>query len=371
MGQTRTPVPAGTPAGDTGMAAPRAAIGPVSQAAEAGERADATVVDVARRAGVSVATVSRYLNGQRIRKAQSVQSAIEAVGFRPNNAARALKSGRRDTIALLAPDPTNPLLIRSMRGAQNALAGSRYRLLMYASEPGEERSTVFDIAGRVDGVILSPHSWADPTATMLADAGVPVVLLNAEVEDAERFDRVLADNARGVRLAVDYLIKLGHRNIAAIHLAPRHWVGRERARAFRDALRRHEVPLCPEYDEEVEAPAATGRQTGYNEMLRLLTLPHPPTAVFCAAVTLTVGALHALRDVNVTLPHGVSLVGFGDHELFDLMSPGITVITHAAEAQGARTIKMLIEQIDGNGSEIPRREIIGTELVVRGSCAIV
>jgi len=180
--------------------------------------ASITIRDVANAAGVSVATVSRHLQGVEVRAADGIQQAIEQLQFRPQAAARSLKSGVTRTVALVVPDVTNPFFAAVVKGVESISRQDSYNIFLYNSEEDGRREAAIlaDLRSRVDGVILTPADESLEAETRLAATGMPIVLLDREVGETRKFDAVLVDNAGGAAQAARYLLELGHTEIGII-----------------------------------------------------------------------------------------------------------------------------------------------------------
>jgi DNA-binding LacI/PurR family transcriptional regulator len=327
----------------------------------------ATINDVAARAGVSVSTVSRWLSGQVIRNAEAVQAAVEELGFRPNAMAQSLKSGRRGAIGVVVPDITNPFFAAAVKGLEQASRELNYRLLLANSDESNEREAeiIADLTGRVDGFILAPAHEQDRAPLRLHEAGAPAVLLDREVEGGELFDVVIVDNINGAASAARHLIDLGHTAIAMINGPTDTTPGRERREGFLGALADAGLELAPEYDLTGDFREASGRSL----TLQLLSLPEPPTAIFTGNNLMTAGALTALRDMRVRVPATVSIVGFDDLSLGALLQPPLTCVSRPEVEQGALAMRLLLSRIADHSEDPPRRVVLDTKLVVRGSTA--
>jgi DNA-binding LacI/PurR family transcriptional regulator len=179
------------------------------------------------------------------------------------------------------------------------------------------------------------------------------------------FDTVLVDNRGGARSAVRHLVALGHTEIAIISGPETSTPGRERFEGFREAIDHAGLELRPEH---VESGAFRTRE-GYQAMLRLMGCPRPPTSVFVANNLMTLGALQALRDLSVSVPDEISIVGFDDHVFADLLAAPLTVVQRPMEEQGALATRLLLSRIQGRAGDTARRIVLDTSLVVRASSA--
>lgn len=326
-----------------------------------------TILDVAARANVSSASVSRYLKGHRVRSAAAIAEAIEALGFRPSATARSLKSGLTKSIALVVPDVTNPFFAAVVKGAESISRQGDYNVfLCNTDESGEREEQVLnDLVGRVDGIILAPAIEKNEAPMVARRAGVPVVFLDRETVESDLFDAVLVDNVGGSRSAAEYLLGLGHERIGIIHGPLGSTPGRQRHEGFTQVLDEHGIALEPNLTQD----GNFSQDGGYQAMLRLLALTEPPTAVFIANNVMAVGALHALRDMSIDVPGDLSVLGFDDHPLADLLSPPLTVVDRPMEEQGVLAMRLVLNRLGQMKDTTPRRIVLDTRLIVRGSCA--
>lgn len=325
-----------------------------------------TIVDVANEAAVSVATVSRHLRGERVRAAEAIDNAISKLKFRPSPAAQSLKSGRTRSIALVVPDVSNPFFAGIVRGAESVSIQNGYTIFLANTDESNERETkvISDLMGRVDGVLLVPASESDTNPQHLADTGIPTVLIDRETASADTFDTVLVDNDGGARTAVEYLISLGHERIATITGPAESTPGRLRLDGYRDTLESHGI----ECNDDLIEIGDFRRHSGYQGMMRILGTATPPTAVFVANNLMTIGALHALQDVGVSVPGDLSIIGFDDHVFADIITPSLTVIDRPTEAQGVLAMRLLMLRLREGTASPTRRVVLDTHLVVRESC---
>ena len=283
-----------------------------------------TIADVAERAGVSVSTVSRHLRGDRVGAAQNIDLAISLLRFRPSPAAQSLKSGITGSIALVVPDIANPFFAAVVRGAESITAQGGHTIFLANTDESDTREAeiIEDLLGRVDGMLLAPAGEDNLNPQLLADNGVPIVLIDREVRPSGDFDAVLIDNYGGARTAVEYLISMGHERIATIAGTVESTPGRLRLEGYRDTMAVHGIgpPL------ESVRFGGFMEHGGYQETMRLLASPNPPTAVFVANNLMTLGALRALKDLGVILPDDLSIIGFDDHPFAEIVDPPLTVI---------------------------------------------
>jgi LacI family transcriptional regulator len=325
----------------------------------------ATIGEVAAVAGVSRTTVSHVLSGNRPvapSTRERVEMAIKELGFRPNGLARSLRARRSDTVALIIPDITNPYYPVLARGLDDSLSG-QHRTLICNTDAMRSRELDFaaDAFDRhVDGmVVVAFHVGADDLRAII-DSGLPIVSLGSSIDDP-RVDVVLTDDEQGAFEAGRFLIRRGHRRVAMIGGAE--GPGLRRAAGYRRAL--DQVGLAPE--PELTPVADWTRRGGYEAMRRLVALPDRPTAVFCANDLMAIGAMDAAREIGLSIPEDVALVGYDDIEAATLVSPSLTTVVNPAYEAGQTAGRLLLDRMSA-GYEGGRRDVVlNAQLVERGS----
>lgn len=325
----------------------------------------ATMRDVAALAGVSQKTVSRVINAEPAVSDElqlRVQRAIEQLGYRHNLAASALRSGQRTrSIALLVQDLSNDFSAAVLRAVEDETRAHGVVVLSASldEEEARERELVGNlIARRVDGLIMMPAS--DSQAYLHADvaAGFGVVMIDREPRHLPA-DAVLADHVGGARDATAHLIAHGHRRIALIADDPRIATARQRHTGYEAALAEAGIPL----DSKLSRTART-QQEAEAAVGELLALDEPPTAVFAARNTLTMGVVAALRARG--LQHAIGLVGFDELRMADLLEPGVTTVDQHPSQIGAQAARLLLARLQGSAAE-PTTVVLPTTLIPRGS----
>lgn len=293
-----------------------------------------------------------------------MRDAIAALDFRPSVVARSLKSGRTKTIGLVIPDVTNPFFAAVVKGVESVAREAGYTISLFNTDESVERESelVQDLAERVDGLILAPVSEGDPVPERARQRGVPIVFLDRDVPGSA-FDGVLIDNYGGGRQAAEHLIRLGHERVAIVSGPLESTPGRGRYEGFTEALQAAGIELPADYAQIADFR----RQGGYQATLRLLGLAVPPSAIFIANNLMTIGALHAVHEIGVRVPERLSIVGFDDLDLADLLAAPLTVVDRPMEEQGVLAIRLLLSRLDGTNAGEPRRIVLETRLVERGS----
>ncbi|MFA1625545.1 LacI family DNA-binding transcriptional regulator [Rhizobium mongolense] len=321
-----------------------------------------TVKDVAEYAGVSVGTVSRVLSGETAVKPmlrEKVNGAISALGYRPNVTARALRTSRTDVIGLVVPDITNPFFAQLAASVERAALECGHSLMLASShnDRAAEQSHVSAFLDRsVRGIIVVASS--DGSGLHL-EAAVPIISLDRRFGT---FPLVSTNHAQAAALIADHLYGLGHRHIAYIAGPPDTEAGRMREEGFVSQIDRF-----GKTGEPVELEIAYGRfdyESGERIARELLSRPPQdrPTAVAAASDQQAIGALRAARDLKIDVPRKLSVTGFDDISLANLVVPRLTTIRQPADTLARRAVGLLLEEQPGRGDEM-----VDGSLIVRGS----
>lgn len=328
----------------------------------------ANISDVSRRAGVSTATVSRYLRGLPVKSGESIKMAIEELGYHPSSVAQGLRSGVHYAVAVVVPDITNPFFAAVVKGVESICREGPYQVILLNTDESSrvEDQVLMDIVRRVDGIILTPameSTFGTERLRWYRDLKTPLVLVDREIS-GQKFDCVLVDNRRGAVLAAEHLLALGHQRIATIRGTMTTTPGRERFEGFRDRLLDEGIDLPPEYRRDGEFRESGG----YQAMLQLASLPNHPTAVFSANNLMTAGALKALRDLRIKVPEKISVIGFDDLQLGELLAAPLTCVTRDAVRQGAIAARMLLSQLERTHGQDAQKIVLDVSLLKRASC---
>jgi len=331
----------------------------------------ATLDDVAKVAGVSRATVSRVVNGSpRVSGGvrDSVQAAIERLGYVPNRATRSLVTRRSNSVAVVITEPagrlfTDPFFPRLLRGVSAALSARDHQLvlLMPESPADEPRTARYLMSGHVDGVLLGSLHGEDPLPGQLAATGVPVVLVGRPPRDAD-VSYVDVDNQQGARRATRHLIDLGRHRVATISGPAEMVAGHDRLAGYRDALANAGIAA----DSTLIAASDFSHEGGAVAMARLLAAHPDVDAVFCASDVIAAGALATLAAAGRRVPDDVAVVGFDDSPIAATSLPPLSSVRQPIEEMGREMVRLLLDLISTN-DRVARRVVLATELVLRAS----
>jgi len=324
-----------------------------------------TVKEIAAAANVSVATVSRALQRPEVVSETTrlhIQEVVRRLGYTPNALARNLRTARTRLIIALLPDIANPFFSEVIRGIEQVAHESGYSVLLGETQSSLVREQAYAdmvAARQADGIITMSHRV--PSIPM--QGRLPVVNACEYVKDAQ-ISSVYVDNVAAARVAVDYLLMLGHREIAFIAGPPASPICVDREQGYRLALQRAEIAHKP----ALTVAGDFSIEAGERAIELLLSQGHSFSAVFCSNDEMAIGAMRALSASGLRVPDDVSVVGFDDIRFARYTTPALTTVAQPKNALGREAMSMLIELL-GDAEAPPRKRILSAELIVRGSTA--
>jgi len=325
-----------------------------------------TIKDVAREANVSVATVSRVLNGSGPVSEETGRLIREVAGrmrYVPHNGARSLITSKTETLGVLLPDLYGEFFSEVIRGMDNTAQRHGFHLLISRSDADKDgiETAMRAMRGRVDGVVaMSPD--LDAESLLNLPSTIPLVLL-CSVPRGNAIDSLTIQNSRGAREMVNHLVARGHTRIAIIKGSARNYDAAERLRGYRMALR--DGGMTPEASLEREGDFTEAG--GYAATLELLSMQKRPTAIFAANDSMAIGALSALRESGVRVPEEMAVAGFDDIPLARFMDPPLSSVHVPICELGARAVEILLHGVTHKNDHERRRERVSTKLVIRRS----
>lgn len=328
----------------------------------------ATIYDVAREAGVSDATVSRVFNNKHNVKAttrERVLQAAEKLGYVANVQARSLAGGKSNMIGLIVPGLDNGYIGEIIRGIDQELAYADYELMLYTTHrKGTNESAYLQYVanGFVDGLLLVVPLLSATFLEALGTLNYAYVLID-EVDHSGNSFSVDSTNWQGAYDATTYLIQLGHRQIGFITGMLELNSAKERLNGHLAALRDNDVTVRQDLIVEGDFVQASG----FEQSLRLLDLEPRPTAIFASNDMMALGALDAIRERGLQIPHDISVIGFDDIPQASTTHPKLSTVRQPLEQMGRVGVQLLLEQLEASERQ-PRRVTLTTQLVVRDSC---
>ena len=333
-------------------------------------KARVTIREVARSAGVSVATVSRVFNNSDLvvkQTEEKIRSVARRLNYIPNASARSLSMKRTETIGMLLPDMYGEFFPEIIRGADAVARKERYHLLVSSSHSNrEELETAIKLmSGRVDGFILmSPH-FDDKSILMKFIQSIPTVFLST-TPALSNTDAITIDNVGGAKLATRHLIDRGHHRIAIVKGCDENADAKERFQGFLSAMKSGGESLREEY---VLSGDFTER-SGFAAAEKLLALSSRPTAVFASNDEMAIGVLRHLRERGVSVPDEIAVAGFDDIQISSLIHPSLTSIHVNISELGSLAVERLLFLLNSTAQQTPRKRIVlPATLIVRESTA--
>lgn len=335
-----------------------------------------SIRELARKSGVSIATVSRVLNNYPDVSEKTRQRVLEVareLEYSPTAAARTLVTKRSSVIGVILftgidhPDIQHPFFQEVLVGLRHGVGAAGYDLLLFATEAtgaagGHQSYLRRSRHHHLDGVVVMGVSGEAPEIQALAQSDLPCVAVDIDLS-GPRTGSVMSDNVAGAALAVDHLYGLDHRRIALLAGPADTRPGADRLLGYRRQVERLGLTYRDEYVRQGDFYPASGEA----ESLALLELAEPPSAVFAASDLMAVGAMAAARACGLAVPDELALVGFDDIQMAALVQPPLTTIRQDKLALGQRAAEALIEMIE-DPTAAPPRVTVPVELVVRASC---
>ena len=312
----------------------------------------ATIKDVARMAGVSVSTVSKFINGGNVRpeNVEPIRNAIETLDFRVNPFARSLKTQRSRYIGILLPSITAPFFGSVVDALDKKLREYGYHSLIscYGSSPGLERENLqFLLGNGIDGLVYAPEDiTSDVFYELTANSGIPVVQVDRKIQGVAS-DTVLVNNTDAVYQAVNRLIGNGHRRIAVLTGPKSVFSAKERLMGYVTALSDNGII----YDESLVISMNNEFATGYRGFDALMQLPDPPTAIFATNYDITIGLITAARERGVQIGEDMDIFGFDCVEVCTMMQPPLPVVHQPESLIGQTAAQYLIDRLGGYTGE--------------------
>ena len=331
----------------------------------------AKLKDVAGLAGVTQAVVSRVFNNDATLKIKeetrsSVLDAIQQLQYEPNLVARNLRTHTSYTIGVLIPDILNPFFSEVVKGIQNTANKTNYMVILTdTSDSMELEKSQIDrlYSQQVDGVILCSTYFDDSIIEVLEEKRIPYVLFNRRTKNSSA-SFVVTDDEKGMFVVVNYLIELGHRNIAFLNGPLYADTAIRRLAGYKQAIKKAGIPYNPEYVVETMYDA----ESGYEKCKLLLKLKNRPTAICAANDLVAIGAMQLINEEGLNIPSDISITGFNDIWFASKVYPSLTTIRMPLRQMGEEVCNMLIRLIENKeGRPARKRRVFPADLIIRNS----
>jgi LacI family transcriptional regulator, galactose operon repressor len=326
-----------------------------------------TIKDVAREAGVSVATVSRVWNDADFVSPETRQRVAEVaarLGYSPHGAARSLITRTTFALGVLLPDLYGEFFSEIIRGIDHVAQAAGYHILVSSSHESKDEidAALRTMRGRVDGMIIMSSDLEAQRTLHALQGSFPVVLLNGGAE-SKSFDTITIENHEGAREMTRHLVARGHRRIAMIGGPQRNYDAAERLRGYETALRENGI----EIERSLIVQGDFSELSGHRAVEQLLALASRPTAIFAANDSMAIGALSALRENSLRVPEEMAVAGFDDIPLARYMNPPLSTVHVDISLLGERAAALLLLLLQ-KGVRPHEHLQLSTTLVIRASC---
>jgi len=329
-----------------------------------------TVRDVAKRAGVAVGTVSRYLNGYQLRKENrfKVEQAIKELGFKENVIAKSLKRNRSMTIAVLIPNYLTLFFMAVTKMLEQIFERHNYSLLLcdFNYDPRKLQEKLQFVKDRfVDGLIFFSSNIEEKNLRMLQeflDDNIPVVLIEQPIPDLET-DVIMVDNAHASFRAVEQLILHNHTRIAIVNGKEEVYVFGERFKGYKQAMHTYNLTV----DERWVVSEWFAEAGEYTAIKNLFASSIPPTAIYATHFHATIGTVMALHKLHLRIPADVSLIGFDHFDLIDAIEPPLTLVEQPLGRIAQTAAELLLKRIKEDYTDFPQTIMLETTILIRDS----
>lgn len=328
-----------------------------------------TIKDVAKYSGLSIATISKYINGGNVleENRQIIQEAIDKLGYKRNEMARGLKTNKTMSIGILIPSLENIFFTTIISIIEDTLLEKGYGTIIcdYKEDPElEQKKLEFLINKNVDGIIMVSYSGNHEYIKELIDKRIPVILLDRMVRNLD-CDVVLADNLNASYQAVEELITRKHKKVGIICGPENTYTADERRKGY---IRVHQ-DYHLEVDESLIYNGDYSVESGYKALKELLNIEDPPTAIFVTNYEMTVGAIMAINDFDVQIPTDLSLIGFDNIQLARVVKPSLSIVEQPMKDIGKIAAETMLKRLNDDYDDFPAVYRLKTKVHIKDSVA--
>lgn len=333
---------------------------------------EVTIMDVAKKSGVSIATVSRVLNRTGRYSDETSRRVLEVareIGYTPNYMAKSLKRKKTEQIALAVADMGNPVYVAMAKAVQQVVKEHGYRLVLLSTEAmvSEEFGIIKSLSKQyVDGLIISPLLYSEEHRELIKEAKRPIVVITGAESDPD-IDSVLVDSSQGVRLAMEHLLAQGRSRIAFLNGRPDTVPGVARLNGYYASLIERGLPK----DESLVFASDFTLAGGYQAALEIVQSGVEPDAIMCANDLMALGVIRCLREQRIRVPHDVAVVGMDDIEHGATSYPSLTTVSLLAAERGRMAAELLLSRLTSDEPQKPRQLQVVPRLIVRESSVVV
>lgn len=326
--------------------------------------------DIAKKLNMSVSTVSRVVNNKSYVKPETrelVMQALDELSYMPNQVARSLKNKSTKTIGIMVPDISEDFFAYVIKGIDDILGMKGYTMILCDTGENPEKEELYLnmlFEKQIDGIILATVCKEHRTLYKLIAKDLPIIFIDNLPNLKTNFDSVIIDNCKASYIAVEHLIKLGHKNIGAIMGKLDETTGYDRLQGYKRALEDHDINI----DENLIKIGDFKEKSGYESMKELLLLNENITAVYIASSKMTYGAIKAIKDKGLKIPGDISLVGFDIHDVSGLITPSITTILQPEERIGKVAGELMLKRLQDSNDRYNQKIVLDPDILIRESC---
>lgn len=327
----------------------------------------ATIKDVAKYTGLSIATISKYINGGNVldENKRLIEEAIQALDFKVNEIARGLKTNKTMTVGVLIPSLENLFSMSIISNIENVLLQNGYSTIIcdYKEDIGLEKEKLdFLVNKMIDGVIVMPFGNEGELVGKVIEKNIPVVLIDRTIKDVN-CDVVLVDNLNASYNAVEQLITRGHKRIGIICGPQDISTAQERLKGY---IRVHE-DYNMEVDDSLIKFGDYQLQSGHMLLNELLNVNPLPTAVFVTNYEMTLGAIIAINERNVKIPEELSFIGFDNLQVAQVVKPALSIVVQPMQQIGETAANIMVKRLKGDMGGFPAMFRLKTEVIIKDS----
>lgn len=333
------------------------------------KKRNTTIKDIAKAAGVSTATVSMILNKKDKSISQPTRERVLRIArdtkYIRNSMARSLVTSQTKTLGLILPDIVNPFFPEIARGAEDRARESGYNIIICNTDDNvdQENKYIHMLSEKmVDGIILTHSANRNDEMTGLENTRIPIILIDRDYDSPNILGKVMVDNAKASRAGVNYLVKKGYRRIAYIAGPLNTGTARDRLEGYKIALIDNDIT----FDENLVRVGEYKTKWGYEAAEDLLNSDLDFQAIFCGNDAIAIGAMKRLREMGISIPDDIAIMGFDDIYISSMVDPELTTIKQPNYSMGYEAVKMMIDSIEGRNVD-EKNLILKTELIIRKS----
>lgn len=325
-----------------------------------------TIKDVQAATGLSLSTISKYMNGGNVRPHNKVilDEAIKQLNYRADPFAQGLKSKRSHTIGILVPEFTSTFNMTLVAYLEELLLKKDYSVLIYTcnkSVTNEKKCVELMLEKHVDGIISIPYDNTGKVFEQAIAEKVPVVLLDRYIN--EQYDTIVINNRQAIKQAMEHFYQHGHKRIGLITGNHNLYTMRERYYGYTDSLSSHNISLEP----DIISIGGLNITDGKNGMLKLLSAKEPVTCVLCTSYELVLGAIMTINQQNLKIGTDISVIGFDNLELAQVINPQLTILMQPLREMTISAISLLLERLENPKDTPAKIQMLNAELVIGNS----